>query len=54
MGARNSDCPAKGGCRGLFNLVLLVTHLRSSTVFVRLVKPDEKLHTRGIFVKATQ
>jgi hypothetical protein len=28
MGAGHSVCSAKGGCRGFFDLVLLVTHLR--------------------------
>jgi hypothetical protein len=41
------------GCRGSFDLVLLVTPLGRSTVFVRLAKPNGRLHTRGIFVKAT-
>jgi hypothetical protein len=27
-GLGHSACSAKGGCRGLFDLVLLVTHLR--------------------------
>jgi hypothetical protein len=28
MGAGHSACSTKGGCRGSFNFVLLVTHLR--------------------------
>jgi hypothetical protein len=41
------------GCRGSFDLVLLVTHLGEVTAFVRLAKPNEQLCTRGVFVKAT-
>jgi hypothetical protein len=41
-------------CRGSFDLVLLVTHLREVYWFVRLAKPNEQLCTRGVFVKATQ
>jgi hypothetical protein len=49
----HNACSAKGGCRGSFDLVLLVTPLGRSTVFVRLAKPNGWLHTRRIFVKAT-
>jgi hypothetical protein len=45
--------PRGGGCRGSFDLVLLVTHLGGCTAFVRLAKPNEQLCTRGVFVKAT-
>jgi hypothetical protein len=41
------------GCWGSFDLVLLVTSLGRSIVFVQLAKPNGRLCTRGIFVKAT-
>jgi hypothetical protein len=40
------------GFRVSFDLILLVTPLGRSTMFVRLVKPNGRLHTRGIFIKA--
>jgi hypothetical protein len=52
-GPGHSARSAKGGCRGSFDLVLLVTHLRRGTVFVRLAKLNEQLCTRGVFVMAT-
>jgi hypothetical protein len=53
MGPGHSAHSAKGGCRGSFDLVSLVTHLREETMFVQLAKPNEQLCTRGVFVKAT-
>jgi hypothetical protein len=40
------------GCRGSFNLVLLVTPLERNIVLARLTKPNGRLDTRRIFVKA--
>jgi hypothetical protein len=36
MGVGHSACSAKGGCRGTFDFVLLVTPLGRSIVFVQL------------------
>jgi hypothetical protein len=41
------------GCRGSFDLVLLVTHLREVYYVCTTTKPNEQLCTRGVFVKAT-
>jgi hypothetical protein len=41
------------GCRGSFDLVLLVTPLGRSTLFVQPMKPNRRLHTKEIFAKAT-
>jgi hypothetical protein len=51
-GLGHSACSTKGGCRGSFVLVLLVTPLGRSIVFVRPAKPNGLIHTRRIFVKA--
>jgi hypothetical protein len=53
MGLGHSACSTKGGCRGSFDLVLLVTLLGRSIMFVRPAKPNGRLHIIRIFVKAT-
>jgi hypothetical protein len=41
------------GYWGSFDLILSVTPLGRSVVFVQLAKPNGWPHTRGIFVKVT-
>jgi hypothetical protein len=44
MGSEHSTCSAEAGCRGSFDLVLLVTlSVGRSTVFIKLEKPNERL-----------
>jgi hypothetical protein len=44
MGSAHSTCSAKAGCRGSFDLVLLVTlRMGRSTVFIKLEKPNGRL-----------
>jgi hypothetical protein len=44
MGSRHSTCSIEAGCRGSFDLVLLVTHpVGRSTVFIKLEKPNGRL-----------
>jgi hypothetical protein len=44
MGSGYNTCSAKAGCRGPFDLVLLVTlHVGRSNVFIKLEKPNERL-----------
>jgi hypothetical protein len=44
MGSRHGACFAEAGCRGSFNLVLLVTlPVGRSTVFIKLEKPNKRL-----------
>jgi hypothetical protein len=41
MGSMHSTCSAEAGCRGSFDLVLLVTlPMGRSTVFINLEKPN--------------
>jgi hypothetical protein len=41
------------GCRGSFDLVLLVTHLGEVYCVCTAGETNEQLCTRGVFVKAT-
>jgi hypothetical protein len=44
MGSRHNTCSAKAGCRGSFDLVLLVTlPVGTSIVFIKLEKPNGRL-----------
>jgi hypothetical protein len=44
MGSGHNTCFAKAGCRGSFDLVLLVTlHVGRSTMFIKLEKPNGRL-----------
>jgi hypothetical protein len=53
MGSRHSTCSAEAGCRGSFDLVLLVTlPVGRSTVFIKLEKLTSGYNLWGIFVKA--
>jgi hypothetical protein len=43
MGSGHSTCSAEVGCRGSFDLVLLVTlPVERSIVFIKLEKPNKK------------
>jgi hypothetical protein len=44
MGSGHNTCSAEAGCRGSFDLVLLVTlPMGRSIVFIKLEKPNERL-----------
>jgi hypothetical protein len=44
MGSGHNTCSDEAGCRGSFDLVLLVTlPMRRSTVFIKLEKPNGRL-----------
>jgi hypothetical protein len=44
MGSGHSTCSTEAGCRGSFDLVLLVTlPVGRSTVFIKLEKPNGRL-----------
>jgi hypothetical protein len=44
MGSRHSTCFVEAGCRGPFDLVLLVTlPVGTSIVFIKLEKPNGQL-----------
>jgi hypothetical protein len=44
MGSGHNTCSTEAGCRGSFNLVLLVTlPVGRSTVFINLEKPNGRL-----------
>jgi hypothetical protein len=44
MGFEHSTCSAEAGCRGSFDLVLLVTFLVGrGIVFIKLEKPNRRL-----------
>jgi hypothetical protein len=44
MGFGHSTCSTEAGCRGSFDLVLLVTlHVGSCNVFIKLEKPNRRL-----------
>jgi hypothetical protein len=52
MGSGHSTCSAEAGCRGSFDLVLLVTlPVRRSIVFIKLEKPNERLCPLGNLCK---
>jgi hypothetical protein len=44
MGSGHSTCSTEAGCRGSFDLVLLVTlHVGRSNAFIKLEKPNGRL-----------
>jgi hypothetical protein len=48
MGSGHSTCSAEVGCRGSFDLVLLVTlHVGRSIMFIKLEKPNRRLWPLG-------
>jgi hypothetical protein len=52
MGSGHSACSAEAGCRGSFDLVLLVTLLVGiGTVFIKLQKPNGRLWPLGNLCK---
>jgi hypothetical protein len=54
MGSGHSTCSAEAGCRGFFDLVLLVTlPLGRCIMFIKLEKPNSDYDLWEIFVKAT-
>jgi hypothetical protein len=53
MGPGACAFSTKGGCRDSFDSVLLVTHFNEEYCVCATGKPNGRLHTKGIFVKAT-
>jgi hypothetical protein len=52
MGSRHSTCSAEAGCRGSFDLVLLVTiPFGRSTMFMKLEKTNGRLRPLGNICK---